>query len=541
LARLTPENRATKWSLLVGYNADSADVEPVQMEDTNKAINTANYVWDTTTLAWVKQVQSVLITDSVYLAVDDLETLVAATNTTYLVNIMNAVEIMDDWDESNRAKVNLIAGQAGITGGAGAVGASTPRVTLASDDPAVSHLATLAGSVGSSFTNVRIQESDTTLEASTITPLNATSSWTSGELDLENKVAVGVFVHTDKTGTLAIAHSFNGTNWMTHSHAVAANTGHHVIFPALARYWKVTLTNGAQAQTSLNLNIYSYTTAPPPYMESIEGDISGDDVAVITKSIIAGETTAGGGAFVNVKVNPSGTLEVNAEQSDTEWAVQWSEGLTELQTLVTQLDTDFGALLVYAEQHDTDFGTMISHLSAIQTAVQIMDDWDLNDRCRVSPISGQDGVQGGEGAISATTQRVTVATDDDLHTTIGAVTTAITTLNSDMDTNFNVTQANLAALESYAAVADTNWDTLLVDTNNISTNLAASKDLFYFFDSWLVDGTTIYVAKVTDAGAYYIQKIDTATGIVTYEAGSGGVPSSTGWAALGYQRYNVEF
>lgn len=48
-----------------------------------------------------------------------------------------ALQIIDDWDESDRAKVNLIAGQAGITGGAGAVGASTPRVTLASDDPAV--------------------------------------------------------------------------------------------------------------------------------------------------------------------------------------------------------------------------------------------------------------------------------------------------------------------------------------------------------------------------------------------------------------------
>lgn len=36
---------------------------------------------------------------------------------------------------SARAAVNLISGQAGITAGAGAVAASTPRVTLASDDP----------------------------------------------------------------------------------------------------------------------------------------------------------------------------------------------------------------------------------------------------------------------------------------------------------------------------------------------------------------------------------------------------------------------
>jgi len=48
--------------------------------------------------------------------------------------------VMDDWDESDRAKVNLIAGQAGITAGAGAVAANTPRMTHASDDPVVTSL-----------------------------------------------------------------------------------------------------------------------------------------------------------------------------------------------------------------------------------------------------------------------------------------------------------------------------------------------------------------------------------------------------------------
>jgi len=54
--------------------------------------------------------------------------------------IKTALQIMDDWDESDRAKVNIIAGQAGIAGGAGAVGATVPRVTLASDDPLVAFL-----------------------------------------------------------------------------------------------------------------------------------------------------------------------------------------------------------------------------------------------------------------------------------------------------------------------------------------------------------------------------------------------------------------
>lgn len=58
-----------------------------------------------------------------------------------------ALQIMDDWDESDRAKVNIIAGQAGITAGAGTVGASTPRVTLASNDPAVTALSAIQTAV----------------------------------------------------------------------------------------------------------------------------------------------------------------------------------------------------------------------------------------------------------------------------------------------------------------------------------------------------------------------------------------------------------
>lgn len=48
--------------------------------------------------------------------------------------------VIDDWDESDRAKVNPIVGQAGVAGGAGSVGATTQRTTLASDDPAVTSL-----------------------------------------------------------------------------------------------------------------------------------------------------------------------------------------------------------------------------------------------------------------------------------------------------------------------------------------------------------------------------------------------------------------
>jgi len=48
--------------------------------------------------------------------------------------IKTAVEVMDDWDESDRAKVSPIAGQAGIAANAGAMDALTTRITIATDD-----------------------------------------------------------------------------------------------------------------------------------------------------------------------------------------------------------------------------------------------------------------------------------------------------------------------------------------------------------------------------------------------------------------------
>lgn len=57
----------------------------------------------------------------------------AANQTT----IIASLAVLDDWDESDRAKVNPIAGQAGVQGGAGNVTALTQRVVLATDQAAL--------------------------------------------------------------------------------------------------------------------------------------------------------------------------------------------------------------------------------------------------------------------------------------------------------------------------------------------------------------------------------------------------------------------
>lgn len=90
--------------------------------------------------------------------VDGVEALITSTNTkldTVITHVdgieanqateIASLSVLDDWDESDRAKVNPIVGVAGVAAGAGAVGTTVQRMTLASDDPAVAHLATIAG------------------------------------------------------------------------------------------------------------------------------------------------------------------------------------------------------------------------------------------------------------------------------------------------------------------------------------------------------------------------------------------------------------
>lgn len=50
-----------------------------------------------------------------------------------LALVAASVSVMDDWDETDRCKVNPIVGQAGVAGGSGVVGATTQRVVLATD------------------------------------------------------------------------------------------------------------------------------------------------------------------------------------------------------------------------------------------------------------------------------------------------------------------------------------------------------------------------------------------------------------------------
>jgi len=81
-------------------------------------------------------------------SVDGLETDIAAIKT--------AVQILDDWDDSDYANVNMNLAGSDAQAGEGTISASTQRVTIATDDDGVAHLATIAGDTTSIQTAVEL-------------------------------------------------------------------------------------------------------------------------------------------------------------------------------------------------------------------------------------------------------------------------------------------------------------------------------------------------------------------------------------------------
>ena len=67
----------------------------------------------------------------------------SATDNAVLDAIAASLAIVDDWDDSNYANVNMNIAGTDVIGGAGAVASGVQRVTLASDDPAVVDLAAM--------------------------------------------------------------------------------------------------------------------------------------------------------------------------------------------------------------------------------------------------------------------------------------------------------------------------------------------------------------------------------------------------------------
>jgi len=104
--------------------------------------------------------------DYAWLQVDDKDRLKTYDKDaiTELTSIKGAVEIMDDWDETNRCAVNPIAGQVGVAAGTGVMGATVLRTTLATDDLLVTNSTLQAARLIDVGTGLSVAENTTSID-----------------------------------------------------------------------------------------------------------------------------------------------------------------------------------------------------------------------------------------------------------------------------------------------------------------------------------------------------------------------------------------
>jgi len=201
--------------------------------------------------------------------------------------------------------------------------------------------------------------------------------------------------HASATDGLSVQFSTDGTNIdNTDEFTVAAATGKTFSFQAAAKYFRVVYTNGATLQTYFRLQTILKPSYAKPSSHRVSDSLSLQDDAELVKAVIAGETTAGGGAFVNVKVTPSGAIT---------GAFQLNDGTD------TALVTAAGELNVLATaQPGVDVGDVTVNNAAGASAVNIQDGG--NSITVDAPVGTPAFVRLSDGAAAITTLPVSLAT-----------------------------------------------------------------------------------------------------------------------------------
>jgi hypothetical protein len=169
----------------------------------------------------------------------------------------------------------------------------------------------------------------------TTTPLAGAATYSSGILDLQGFSQVQTHVLANEDGTINIywysdSAGTDQVRLLTIPY-VAADGFQTFAAPAFAPYVKYEFTNDGSLQSDFFFDTKFLTKAISAQILTPSGAISDLMTAALTRSVLVGKSSAGGGTYVNVKVNPSGTLETNANQGGT-WDINDISGTISLPT-----------------------------------------------------------------------------------------------------------------------------------------------------------------------------------------------------------------
>lgn len=168
---------------------------------------------------------------------------------------------------------------------------------------------------------------------SSTTPLGIGASFTGTSADITNYSSVNILVTTDRSGIMNMQFSSNGTNWdHDDAYACTVTTGgvtqsFYFQGAPIAKYFRVKYDNDGTAQGVFRLQTVFKVNAGVADVQDLSTEPVNASNGMVTKSVIYGLTTGGGGGYKAVKVNPSGALTtdvsgtVAATQATSPWVV----------------------------------------------------------------------------------------------------------------------------------------------------------------------------------------------------------------------------
>ena len=175
--------------------------------------------------------------------------------------------------------------------------------------------------------NLKVVEQDPSVPANVIdannsssTPLAGAGTFNGSATSTVGFNAISVYLTSDvdsATDGLEIQYSTNGTDFETIFSLtldVSVTNPRRIQIPATGSYVRVNYTNGASAQAEFRLQTKLHNTDIRTSVVRLDEELDFDRDATLVRSLITGESSAGGGSFVNVKVDPAGAIQTTANQ-----------------------------------------------------------------------------------------------------------------------------------------------------------------------------------------------------------------------------------
>jgi len=350
-----------------------------------------------------------------------------------------SLSVIDDWDESDRAKVNPIVGSAGIAGGAGTVSAATTRIAIATDANAVkltdgTDTADVLDLSNSNPLTVAVVDGS----GDQITSFGGGTQYTEDAAAAANPVGTALnLVRADSLAGLTTTDGDNvaargtdkGEQYVKHVDAIAVTQS--------GTWDEVGINDSGNSITVDNAALSVVGSGTEATAQRVT--IATDSTGVLSVDDNGGNLSiddGGNSITVDGAVTVSGTVDTELTTADLDTGAGTDTravvGLVGSKSGGGQLipgDATAGLKVDLGADNDVtvtgsvtaNAGTNLNtsalaleaggNLAAAAASLSVIDDWDESDRAKVNPIAGQAGVQGGAGAVTALTQRVAIATD----------------------------------------------------------------------------------------------------------------------------------